>query len=84
MIGLHKVPVTLHPEVEVTINVTVARNADEAERIARGENVTVLRDEAAELAAEAERFFEPEAAEALRARETTTEEGAEPAEAEQK
>jgi hypothetical protein len=44
----------------------------------------VLRDEAAELAAEAERFFEPEAAEALRARETTTEEGAEPAEAEQK
>ena len=29
-IGLHKVPVSLHPEVEVTINVTVARNADEA------------------------------------------------------
>jgi large subunit ribosomal protein L9 len=84
MIGLHKVPVTLHPEVEVTINITVARNADEAERIARGENVTVLRDEAAELAAEAERFFEPEAAEALRARETPAEEGAEPAEAEQK
>jgi large subunit ribosomal protein L9 len=84
MIGLHKVPVTLHPEVEVTINITVARNADEAERIARGENVTVLRDEAAELAAEAERFFEPEAAEARRARETPAEEGAEPAEAEQK
>jgi large subunit ribosomal protein L9 len=84
MIGLHKVPVTLHPEVEVTINVTVARNADEAERIARGENVTVLRDEAAELAAEAERFFEPEAAEALRARETPEEEGAEPGETEQK
>src|SRR5262245_57102457 len=31
-IGLHKVPVSLHPEVEVTINVTVARNADEAQR----------------------------------------------------
>ena len=30
-IGLHKVPVTLHPEVEVTINVAVARNADEAD-----------------------------------------------------
>jgi large subunit ribosomal protein L9 len=84
MIGLHKVPVTLHPEVEVTIKITVARNADEAQRIARGEDVTVLRDEAAELAAEAERFFEPEAAEALRARETPTEEGAEPAEPEQK
>src|SRR5262245_18315492 len=35
-IGLHKVPITLHPEVEVSINITVARNADEAERIARG------------------------------------------------
>jgi large subunit ribosomal protein L9 len=80
MIGRHKVPVTLHPEVEVTINVTVARNADEAERLARGEDVTVLRDEGAELEAEAERFFEPEAAEALRARETPEEEGAEPAE----
>ena len=81
IIGLHKVPVTLHPEVEVTINVTVARNADEAQRIARGEDVTVLRDEAAEAEAEAERFFEPEAAEA---RQTPEEEGAEPAEAEQK
>ena len=40
-IGLHKVPVSLHPEVEVTITVTVARNADEAERLARGEDVTV-------------------------------------------
>jgi large subunit ribosomal protein L9 len=84
MIGLHKVPVTLHPEVEVTINITVARNADEAQRIARGEDVTVLREEGAELEAEAERFFEPEAAEARRARETPEEEGAEPAEAEQK
>jgi large subunit ribosomal protein L9 len=84
IIGLHKVPVTLHPEVEVTINVTVARNADEAQRIARGEDVTVLRDEAAEAEAEAERFFEPEAAEARQARETPEEEGAEPAEAEQK
>jgi large subunit ribosomal protein L9 len=80
MIGLHKVPVTLHPEVEVMISITVARNADEAERIARGEDVTVLREEGAELEAEAERFFEPDAAEARRARETPDEEGAEPAE----
>jgi len=84
MIGLHKVPVTLHPEVEVTINITVARNADEAQRISRGENVTVLRDEAAEAEAEAERFFEPEAAEARRAGEKPEEEGAESAETEQK
>jgi large subunit ribosomal protein L9 len=84
MIGLHKVPVTLHPEVEVTINVTVARNADEAGRIARGEDVTVLREEGAEIEAEAERFFEPDAAEARRAGETSEEESTEPAETEQK
>jgi large subunit ribosomal protein L9 len=76
-IGLHKVPVTLHPEVEVTINVAVARNADEAARVARGEDITVVRDEAEEAAAEAaaaaEAFFEPEAAEARRGREAVTE-----------
>ncbi len=64
-IGLHKVPIVLHPEVEVSINVTVARNADEAERLARGEDVTVARteaeEEAAAAAAAAEAFFEPEA-----------------------
>src|SRR4029450_12473682 len=37
-IGQHKVPVALHPEVEVSITVTVARNAEEAERLARGED----------------------------------------------
>jgi len=66
-IGLYKVPVTLHPEVEVGIQVIVARNADEAERIARGEDVTVARDEedveAEAAAAAAEAFFEPEASE---------------------
>jgi large subunit ribosomal protein L9 len=84
MIGLHKVPVTLHPEVEVTINITVARNADEAQRIGRGEDVTVLREEGAEIEAEAERFFEPDAAEARRASETPEEEDTQPAETEQK
>jgi large subunit ribosomal protein L9 len=86
-IGLHKVPVALHPEVEVSINITVARNADEAERIARGEDVTVARDEEAQAAAEAlaaaERFFEPEAVEAIKAREAPAE-GSEPDEAEEK
>jgi large subunit ribosomal protein L9 len=67
-IGAHKVPVQLHPEVEVAITVYVARNADEAERLARGEDVTVRREEAAEeeaaeaAAAQAEAFFEPGAA----------------------
>ena len=64
-IGLHTVPVALHPEVEVSITVNVARNPDEAERQARGENVTQRREEteAEEAAAEAAAFFEkPEAA----------------------
>jgi len=52
-IGLHKVPVALHPEVEVTITVNVARSADEAERIARGEDVISRRDEAEEAEATA-------------------------------
>jgi large subunit ribosomal protein L9 len=63
-IGRHNVPVALHPEVEVMVTVTVARSADEAERIARGENVNVRRDEEEEEAAEIENpeaFFEPEA-----------------------
>ena len=70
-IGQHKVPVLLHPEIEVTITVNVARSADEAERLARGEDVTVRREggaeeDAAEAAAAAkataEAFFEPGAA----------------------
>jgi large subunit ribosomal protein L9 len=67
-IGMHKVPIALHPEVEVTINVAVARNADEAARLARGENVTVVRTDEEEAKAEAlanaEKFFDPEAQEA--------------------
>jgi large subunit ribosomal protein L9 len=72
-IGLHKVPISLHPEIEVMIQVTVARNADEAARIARGEDVAAVRDEAEEAAeaaaAPAEAFFEPEVVEARRTRE---------------
>jgi large subunit ribosomal protein L9 len=63
MIGTHKVPVALHPEIEVAVTVYVARNADEAERLARGEDVTIRREEreekeAAAPEAEAEQFFE--------------------------
>jgi len=39
-IGLHEVLIALHPEVEVPITVNVARSADEAERQARGEDLT--------------------------------------------
>ena len=38
-LGLFKVPVTLHPEVEVEITVNIARSPEEAERQARGEAV---------------------------------------------
>lgn len=39
-LGLHTVPVVLHPEVSVTVTVNIARSAEEAERQVRGENVT--------------------------------------------
>ncbi|HEV2558489.1 MAG TPA: 50S ribosomal protein L9 [Microvirga sp.] len=39
-LGLHTVPVTLHPEVEVQVTINVARSPEEAERQARGEQVT--------------------------------------------
>ena len=68
-IGQYKVPLALHPEVETVITVIVARSAGEAERVARGEDVTVRREQAEEDAAAAleaaEAFFEPEAAKAL-------------------
>ena len=41
-IGLHPVPVHLHPEVECTITVNVARSPEEAERQAKGEKITVV------------------------------------------
>jgi large subunit ribosomal protein L9 len=66
MIGTHKVPVQLHPEVEVSVTLHVARNADEAERLVRGEDITVRReeedteaDQAAEAAAAGAALFEP-------------------------
>ncbi len=43
-LGLHKVGILLHPEVESTVTVNVARSADEAERQKRGEDV-FTRDE---------------------------------------
>ena len=40
-VGLHTVPLHLHAEVDVSITVNVARSDDEAERQARGEDLTV-------------------------------------------
>ena len=64
MIGQHKVEIALHPEVEVNVTIIVARNADEAERVKRGEDITVSREAQEEreaAAAAAQAFFDPEA-----------------------
>ena len=63
-IGQQKVTIAVHPEVEAAINVTVARSADEAERIKRGEDISTRQedqDAAAEALAAAGEFFDPEA-----------------------
>lgn len=41
-IGLHNVLIVLHPEVEVTVAVNVARSAEEAERQEKGEDLTSI------------------------------------------
>ena len=44
-IGLHQVLVSLHPEVDATITVNVARSAGEADRQSQGEDLTQRHDE---------------------------------------
>ena len=38
-LGVHEVPVRLHPEVMAKVKINIARSADEAERQAKGEDV---------------------------------------------
>jgi large subunit ribosomal protein L9 len=40
-LGMHQVPVHLHPEVEAKVTVNVARSAEQAERQAKGEDLSV-------------------------------------------
>jgi large subunit ribosomal protein L9 len=47
-LGLHQVAIALHPEVEAMVTVNVARSPEEAERQARGEDVTLARAEEVE------------------------------------
>ena len=60
-VGLHDVKIQLHPEVRASIVLNVARNADEAERQARGENVAVAQDD--EDAYDAQEYLQDEDAE---------------------
>ncbi len=48
-LGVHEVEIALHPEVSVHVKLNVARSEDEAERQARGEDVTVIKDEALDI-----------------------------------
>ena len=57
-LGLHDVRVVLHPEVVATVSVNVARSEEEAERQARGEDVTQTQDDDDDI--EAAEFFEDE------------------------
>ena len=61
-LGLHPVRVALHPEVIVTVTLNVARSEDEAERQSRGEDVTVVKEEAIELETFNPEMFEEGAA----------------------
>jgi large subunit ribosomal protein L9 len=55
-LGVHEAKVQLHPEVIVKVKLNVARSPEEAERQARGEDVTVIKEEKLEL-----ETFSPEA-----------------------
>ncbi len=63
-IGLTNVAIALHPEVEVTVTLNVARTADEAERQAKGELLTtaeaIYGDDINENA-RPDNFFDPNA-----------------------
>jgi large subunit ribosomal protein L9 len=61
-LGLHSAKIQLHPEVLVGVTVNVARSQEEAERQARGENVTVIKDEKLDIETYSEDLFEEGAA----------------------
>jgi large subunit ribosomal protein L9 len=65
IIGLHKVDVSLHPEVTVQITVNVARSVEEAAAQARGDVMTGPASDRAEVRAAAEALFEEAEAERI-------------------
>jgi len=78
-IGIVSVRIVLHPDVDASVDVNVARSEDEAERQARGENV-LAREEDVEAAEDGEdgeektaEFFDPEAQAAVEGEETAEE-----------
>jgi large subunit ribosomal protein L9 len=65
IIGLHTVPVSLHPEVTVQITINVARSVEEAAAQARGDVMTGPASDRAEVRAAAEALFEEAEAERI-------------------
>ena len=66
-VGLTNVAIALHPEVEVTVTLNVARSPEEAERQAQGETLTTaeaIYGEDINENARPEAFFDPNAEEA--------------------
>jgi large subunit ribosomal protein L9 len=61
-LGIHGAKVQLHPEVLVAVQINVARSQEEADRQARGENVTVIKDEKLDIETYSEDMFEEGAA----------------------
>jgi large subunit ribosomal protein L9 len=55
-LGLQPVRIALHPEVIVSVTLNIARSQDEADRQARGEDVSVVKEEGVEL-----ETFDPDA-----------------------
>lgn len=64
-LGLHTITIQLHPEVDISVTLNVARSADEAERQARGENVTVIKEEKLDIETFSEDMFEDRSAPAV-------------------
>jgi large subunit ribosomal protein L9 len=68
-LGVFAVRIVLHPEVDASIDINIARSADEAERQARGENVLDTRDdnetETEDTADTKAEFFDEEAQAAI-------------------
>jgi large subunit ribosomal protein L9 len=68
-IGMSEVKIALHPEVIVKVTLNIARTADEAERQARGEDLTsaeAIYGDDINDAARPEEFFDEEALESMR------------------
>jgi large subunit ribosomal protein L9 len=57
-LGLHGVIVTLHPEVSSSVTINVARTAEEAERQAAGEDVTIEQIDDEDVDVNVEEVFE--------------------------